>query len=416
MMKNNNKKKANTAKKLLPAAMMLAVSASMLGTSTYAWFTMNKEVTVTGMQMRTTVGSNLLISETNADASSYRNDLNQLRACTLEPSSTIDGINYYWTSTSNVDAAGDALSNSYTLYEENDGDNWNHTIAAKDLYDAGFNTNYGFTEPAATYEGVSYGYVDYTFYLKAVNTEATAQNIKLTKLNFLYNGAAPQDGDPSTEVTDKAWRVALIAKTASLGSDPGAIAASDVVSIFTIDGAQNFEFTAANGDTPRKEKAIGGTSNAAASLSYGDSKDSYNVAGEWGNIASGAEAYYKVVVRLWLEGEDTTCTNQTYALLKSDYTLDLKFEFDPNASAVDNINDSAAAPNATISNSSGTLTATLSTGTPSGYQWYNRSGRTAVASATNATFTPGTSGTYYCIITDSLGNTYRTPDAVVTVN
>ena len=62
MMKNNNKKKGNTAKKLLPAAMMLAVSASMLGTSTYAWFTMNKVVEVTGLQMQATASSGLEIS------------------------------------------------------------------------------------------------------------------------------------------------------------------------------------------------------------------------------------------------------------------------------------------------------------------------------------------------------------------
>ena len=35
MMKNNNVKKGNTAKKLLPAAGMLALSASMLATSTW---------------------------------------------------------------------------------------------------------------------------------------------------------------------------------------------------------------------------------------------------------------------------------------------------------------------------------------------------------------------------------------------
>jgi hypothetical protein len=51
MMKNNNKKKGSTAKKLMPAAMMLAVSASMLGTSTYAWFTMNKTVEVKGLKL-----------------------------------------------------------------------------------------------------------------------------------------------------------------------------------------------------------------------------------------------------------------------------------------------------------------------------------------------------------------------------
>lgn len=51
MKKTNTTKKNSAAKKLLPAFAMLMVSASMLATSTYAWFSMNKDVTVTGMSV-----------------------------------------------------------------------------------------------------------------------------------------------------------------------------------------------------------------------------------------------------------------------------------------------------------------------------------------------------------------------------
>lgn len=70
-MKTNNKKKGNTAKKLIPAAMMLAVSASMLGTSTYAWFSMNKTVTATGISMTATVPNQLLIKG-SAENAAYK--------------------------------------------------------------------------------------------------------------------------------------------------------------------------------------------------------------------------------------------------------------------------------------------------------------------------------------------------------
>jgi hypothetical protein len=73
MMKNNNKKKANTAKKLLPAAMMLAVSASMLGTSTYAWFSMNKTVSVQSMSI--SAKSADAIIEISANGSDFHNAL-----------------------------------------------------------------------------------------------------------------------------------------------------------------------------------------------------------------------------------------------------------------------------------------------------------------------------------------------------
>jgi len=62
MNNNTSKKKGNSAKKLIPAAGMLAVSASMLATSTYAWFTMSREVEVNNIKMTATVPEDLQIS------------------------------------------------------------------------------------------------------------------------------------------------------------------------------------------------------------------------------------------------------------------------------------------------------------------------------------------------------------------
>ena len=92
MMKTNAKRKNSAVKKLIPAAGMLALSASMLATSTYAWFTMNKSVTVTGMELKTTVSSNLQIAATNSE-SAFDNSLTQSVKALLEPVSTIDGLN-----------------------------------------------------------------------------------------------------------------------------------------------------------------------------------------------------------------------------------------------------------------------------------------------------------------------------------
>ena len=62
MMKNNDKRKGNNTKKLIPAAGMLALSASMLATSTYAWFTMSREVEVSNISMSATVPEDIQIS------------------------------------------------------------------------------------------------------------------------------------------------------------------------------------------------------------------------------------------------------------------------------------------------------------------------------------------------------------------
>jgi hypothetical protein len=62
MKANTNNKKASARKKILPAAGMLAISATMLATSTYAWFTMSREVEVKNIKMTATVPEDIQIS------------------------------------------------------------------------------------------------------------------------------------------------------------------------------------------------------------------------------------------------------------------------------------------------------------------------------------------------------------------
>src|SRR5574344_1423605 len=62
-MNMKTEKRRNSAlKKLIPAAAMLATSAVMLSTATYAWFTMNKEVQMTGLKMTATTGEGIEIA------------------------------------------------------------------------------------------------------------------------------------------------------------------------------------------------------------------------------------------------------------------------------------------------------------------------------------------------------------------
>ena len=48
-------------RKLIPAILMVLLSASLMGTSTFAWFSLNSKVTVTGMEVKTQVSENLFI-------------------------------------------------------------------------------------------------------------------------------------------------------------------------------------------------------------------------------------------------------------------------------------------------------------------------------------------------------------------
>lgn len=55
-------KNTSANKKLIPAVAMLTTSAIMLSSATYAWFTMNKEVEVKGLEMTATTSDSLEIS------------------------------------------------------------------------------------------------------------------------------------------------------------------------------------------------------------------------------------------------------------------------------------------------------------------------------------------------------------------
>ena len=61
-MKTNEKKNTSAKKKLIPAVAMLTTSAVMLSTATYAWFTMSREVEVTGIKLTATTPQTIEIS------------------------------------------------------------------------------------------------------------------------------------------------------------------------------------------------------------------------------------------------------------------------------------------------------------------------------------------------------------------
>ena len=274
--------KNHASKKIMASASMLLVSAFMLSSATYAWFTMNKTVEVTGMQMKTVVDSNLQIDNaapTNGGAwsagsfatndSTFANAKEQqIVDEVLVPVSTVDGYSYWFTDPDNVLGSGDAIADAYTAYSL-----------------AGLQAKYGNT--------VTHGYLDYHFILKATNTTTAEQKIVLNKLDMSYT-AAGQETD-----TDKAWRVAILGKEFTTA---------------TVNGAKTLPGIAASGATVTKIFTPAG----AANFTAGEAVDSANGTGTVTYASAVADSaiftvpanstkYYEVVMRVWIEGEDTTC-------------------------------------------------------------------------------------------------------------
>ncbi|MCR5141685.1 MAG: hypothetical protein K6C68_04065 [Ruminococcus sp.] len=349
-------KKTSARKKLLPAAGSLLISAAMLSTSTYAWFTMNKEVSVTGMQMKTVVQGNLLISDNNKEADYTTAQLSQTRAALLEPVSSVSGYDSTFFYTTNAKGNGDAVADVYTQYNEDTeltsgavdlvanasstsaGTHPSTSGAGKVKVDDDFNTAYGaanYAANAGTAYSNAYGYVDYVFYLKATG-DATDQYVKMTKLNMLYNNKAitnPAFGSGSSVVgtnVDRAWRAGVY--VSEITGDTGVVSASNAVSgnlkaILTLNGAANQD----------SGKAVSAAAAAPSNLAQAYNTWSDTTNGSIANVANGETKYFKVTVRVWLEGEDTTCTSKTYAQLTNAWSLDCEFSLLNGSTAVSNI-------------------------------------------------------------------------------
>ena len=99
-------------KAIVPALAMLLVSAVLLGTSTFAWFSMNDEVTVSGMQITAKSDQHYLIvgSTNNLDALQNKATGNQTKV-ELKNSGSTDPLS---TTVKPVQPKADAITNATT--------------------------------------------------------------------------------------------------------------------------------------------------------------------------------------------------------------------------------------------------------------------------------------------------------------
>lgn len=326
-MKKATNEKNSARRKLIPAIGMLTVSAMMLSSSTYAWFTMNKEVEVSGLEMKTKVGSNLLICSDNLEANYSSDRVVFGRKALLEPVSTVSGKTGSFFYTTDAKATGQKAHSAstdgfnYAQYGETTALSAPDPIAGKYKYDSTFNDKYTVsTKGSTTAFETAYGYVDYIFYLKATG-EADDQQLRMTQcdLNYTYPGdpaAEPGDGDD-------AWRIAVFAtditanggkgntgEGAAVGKiDPANVANENAKTILQLSTGENWE----------ENKAVASETSTGA-VTYGSPAVLDN------DIDAGVTKYYKVLVRVWLEGEDKSCNSATYAQLTNAWSLDLDFQ------------------------------------------------------------------------------------------
>ncbi len=268
----------------------------------YYWIlvAINNTVTVTGMEVKTTVGSNLFIAPTTADAttlpapSEFKSSLvTTIAESLIEPASSINGMNgtFYYTSTTNVQNLGDAVRDEYILYDETS----SAAIAA-------FSSNYNTSNAVP--------YVDYVVCLQADNTDPNNDlNLAMTKANITNN---------LDITTAAAFRIAvLIEKWNPNASGYAPLVNKTVLAKEDSSGASALYFT--DGKAVTNTTTLASIENLAAEAKVD-------------TVLHETKEYYRVTVRLWLEGEDEECNNDTFAKLSDGiWGLDLEFKLGPDS-------------------------------------------------------------------------------------
>lgn len=317
-MKTNEKKNTSAKKKLIPAVAMLTTSAVMLSTATYAWFTMSREVEVTGIKLTATTPQTIEISLGQATTSNTlthgveatapnSDDMWTHTAATgsvyqdfgkLIPVSSVDGFNMFYTekATENGKKVSD-VPNPFTKAE---------TAVGWEFKEGGKSAETGAVVNAAENDGSGY-YLDIPVWFRTTSTDAVTLGLEVEIKN--------SSDDDTKSVLYKAARVAILPETKSaqkVFSETGAKYYKDGKAVATA-GAT---LAASYGDVSAATEATvtgGKVTNPDAATQVA------TVTASTGTGYGGAVKYY---IRIWLEGEDEACWN---ANAGQDFVINLKF-------------------------------------------------------------------------------------------
>lgn len=317
-MKTNEMKNTSAKKKLIPAVAMLTTSAVMLSTATYAWFTMSREVEVTGIKLTATTPQTIEISLGQATTSNTlthgveatapnSDDMWTHTAATgsvyqdfgkLIPVSSVDGFNMFYTekATENGKKVSD-VPNPFTKAE---------TAVGWEFKEGGKSAETGAVVNAAENDGSGY-YLDIPVWFRTTSTDAVTLGLEVEIKN--------SSDDDTKSVLYKAARVAILPETKSaqkVFSETGAKYYKDGKAVATA-GAT---LAASYGDVSAATEATvtgGKVTNPDAATQVA------TVTASTGTGYGGAVKYY---IRVWLEGEDEACWN---ANAGQDFVINLKF-------------------------------------------------------------------------------------------
>lgn len=373
-----NNKKNTTMRKIVPAAGMLSISAVMLATSTYAWFTMSREVEVQNIQMTATVPEDLQLSlgaigsskkgtslaentgflsgtiaadpVTSFDWSNTADISHYYSFGRLIPASSDTGANIFFTPDANgngqtvkTDAKFYTAANAATAVSESDIGNGTGTLNATSHIKTDGDTWTGTRSTAWNVTNDDGYYIDIPVWLRTSSTSGASVSVKAYVVDKNAITDFGTDTDPTVDGKElyKAVRVAILtnqgAAAAATGGNllpvadgNGTLTNSDPYTGGTVLDWYTAKQTAAGVTNP--SKVWGGAINTVATQGtttpkYTASPTAYTPGTSVATLAAGEGNKYgtatKIIVRVWLEGEDPDCYNETSG---QDWSINLKFE------------------------------------------------------------------------------------------
>jgi hypothetical protein len=200
---------------------MLSVSAAMLVSSTFAWFTMNKEVKATNMQVQAKADQGLLINEVstaddaNWDALATTNQTGGIKLHATSTAETKTWYAAYSKAKSDAAAATDAgasanLADGYKTLGTTTGyvGTLEQIVAAEAGTTAKQEVYYIDADQDRAYDNGEGYYVKYTYYLKSSGDEIALSNTGAAK--SLYIKDLDVTGNTNSANLDMALRVAIV--------------------------------------------------------------------------------------------------------------------------------------------------------------------------------------------------------------
>ena len=300
-------------KKLIPALCLLLISAILMGTSTYAWFSMNAEVKATGMMVKAKAEAGLLISEVSATTGQWDDEATGGTTTTpyaLIPMSTSDGAEWFH---ANSKLTSDAAAASSTANSANIVTGYTKPTLVDDSQSAqsGVNSAIDFYYINIANDGyqdtIDQGaYVKYTFYLKSSGSEITCkhdaagdQYVEITSIDI--------DGLSGSKTLDAALRVGVKIK--------------DTFYIYApISDSTNTYYVGTSHATVATQTLASGSSELNA-----DGTAVYNTISDLDKLPAFTATGHPVEIYLWIEGEDANCTSNNITTSLDNLSVSVNF-------------------------------------------------------------------------------------------